>query len=256
MFPNPKDAVVEIRGVPYRKHVILADVNIPYKFSLDRRRNILFFCMNADEFSDQSFHSVVLNLETEIPIVVPGIRNGFASAVDQTSGQVFLGGSYGIFPYNYSTNDIDKPALIEGIDIFDMYHNKDLYFVDTSTQTLHVWKKGKDTIVPQTRDQLIHHFVVYHEGLFFVNPNGLFFIRNGSNTATSVDDGDIHYRGATVDTNGAPHFIAHDGIYAINEQSKRPEKILPIENGYGLSFDAKNNIVYGNERSVIKLIHY
>lgn len=256
MFHNPNDLVVKIRGMPYRKHVILADVNIPYKFSLDRRNNTLFFCMNADGFSDQSFHSVVLDLNTEIPSVVAGIRNGFASAVDQTSGQVYLGGSNGIYPYNYITNDVNKLALIRGVDIFDMYYNKDLYFVDTSTQILHICKNGTDKIVPETKDYLIHHFVVDDEGFYFVNPTGLFFKPHGSIAATRLDDGEIHYRGATVDTLGAAHFIAHDGIYAVDKQTRRPEKILCVENGYGLAFDDNNNIVYGNERSVIKLIHY
>ncbi|XP_049874476.1 ommochrome-binding protein-like [Pectinophora gossypiella] len=155
-----KDPVVLVRGKPYRKRVILADANIPYKLSVDRCTNNLFFCINADEFSDQSFHSAVLNLETEATSIIPGIRNGFASAVDQNTSSVFLGGSDGIYLYNYTINDVMKPALINGIDIFDMYFHKELYFVDTASQNLFILKDGKKNLIPEAKGCLIHHFAI------------------------------------------------------------------------------------------------
>lgn len=249
-----EDNIVTVGGVIYKKQVILADANLPYKFTMDRNRNNLLFCINADEFSDQSFHSVILNLDKGSVAIVPGIRNGFASAVDQTTGNVYLGGSDGVFSYNYYTNNIDKPALIAGIDVFDMFYQKHLYIVDTATQSLKVFKYGKQMIVPNLEGHLIHHFVVDIDGnVYFVDPTGLYVMKNGTDRAILLDDRVLQYRGATLDINGVPHFIAQDGIYKVNGVTEEPERILAIDKGFGLAFDKNNNIVYGDERAVITL---
>lgn len=246
---------VILHGVPYKKHVILADVNYPTKLSIDRHQNNVVFCINADEFSDQSFHSVILNLERGLPFVVPGIRNGFASAVDHTNGSVYLGGSDGIYVYNHETKTIDRPALVSGIDIFDMFFQKYLYFVDTATQSLHILKDGKQMKVSNLDEHLIHHFVVDEKGnLYFVDPRGLYILKRGKHRAILLDDTTLHYRGVTLDKHGAPHFIAQDGIYEINRETGQIEKKLSLEKGFGLAFDKNNNIVYSLERELIRLI--
>ncbi|CAG9793852.1 unnamed protein product [Diatraea saccharalis] len=237
-----------------RRQVILADVNIPYKFSLDRSKNHLFFCINADEFSEQSFHSVVLELHGGSTTIVPGIRNGFASAVDHASGSVYLGGSDGIYKYNYQTKDVITPSLIGEIDIFDMYFQKYLYFVDTANQNLYTYKNNKVTIVPELKDHQILHFVIdVDDNIIFVNGAGIHILPKGEKSAILYDNRNINIRGATTDINGLPFFIAQDGIYKIGDNMELV-KILILENGYGLAFDKDNNIVYSDERTVNKLI--
>lgn len=253
---NSKDITVTVQGVPYKKHVILADVNIPSKFSIDRNRNNLFFCINADQLSDQSFHSVVLNLETGSTAIVPGIRNGFASAVDQNSGAIYLGGSDGIFSYNYQTGDVDKPALLSGVDIFDMYYKDDLYFVDTANQNLNLCKDGKmKTVFPPDSRYLIHHCALDHSNTFyFVSSSGLYKRKKDSTSATLLDNSGIQYRGVAFDIHGDPYFVAQDGIYVIKEVL-RPQLIYAVDNAFGLAFDKNNNLIYSDERSVMILLH-
>ncbi|XP_022830298.1 ommochrome-binding protein-like [Spodoptera litura] len=250
MITDTKDYVV-ISGVPHKRNVILADANIPYKFSIDRKKNTLFFCINADEFSDQSFQSVALNLDTGLASIVPGIRNGYASAVNQTSGEVYLGGSDGIFKYNYSTSDIDKPALVNRTDIFDMYFHNNLFFVDTAKQNLYEYKDTTKLLVPEVKENLIQHFVIDGKSdLYFINPTGLFVLVKGSKSPVIVHGNDISIRGATTDAFGTPYFIAHNGIYSINKINKQLSLVLPVNNGYAVAFDKSNNIIYSDERSV------
>lgn len=255
MFSYQQDVLfMEVNGKLHKKQVILADVNIPYKFTINRKKNCLFFCINADEFSEQSFHSVMLDLHSGSPTVVPSIRNGFASAVDQTTGTVYLGGSDGIYLYNLQTKDIIKSPLVSGIDIFDMYFQNELYYVDTANQSLYVYKNSKSIVVPELKDYQIQHFVIdAQDNVMFVNSTGLFILMKGSRTATLYDDRNINFRGATLDLFGVPHFIAQDGIYSVDE-NKELVKILALENGYGLAFDKDNNIIYSDERTVNKLI--
>jgi hypothetical protein len=215
---------------------------------------LFIFCINADEFSEQSFHSVLLELQSGLATIVPSIRNGFASAIDQTTGTVYLGGSDGIYKFDYQTRDVSKPALITGIDIFDMYFQNNLYFVDTANQNLYVYRDNKSHIVPELKDYQIQHFVVEANGnIIFVNSTGLYVLPKGAHTAIFYDVQNINIRGASIDTTGLPYFVAQDGIYVINE-NKELTKVLKLENGYGLSFDKDNNIVCSDERTVNKII--
>lgn len=257
MITNKKDSGVLVCGIPHKKVVMLADANIPYKFTIDRNSNSLFFCINADEFSDQSFQSVVLNLDSGLATIIPGIRNGFASAVDQATGNVYLGGSDGIFKYNYRTNDIEQPALVNRIDIFDMYFTDELYFVDTAKQHLYVYRDGIKTLVSELKDNLIQHFVIdVNSDIYFVNPSGLFVLEKGRKFPMLINGNDVSIRGATTDVNGHPYFVAQDGIYSIDKESKQLAKIVSVNRGYGLAFDKENNIVYSDERSVNILVPY
>lgn len=243
-----------INGKPKKKHVILADVNVPYKLTIDRNKNTLFFCINADEFSDQTFQSVVLNLDTGFANIVPGMRNGFASAVDQVNGDVYLGGSDGIYKYNYSTNDIDKSALIHRLDIFDMFFKEKLYFVDTAKQNLYVYKDKGKCVVPGARQHLIQHFVIdANRDLYFVNATGLFVLGNGCKSPMLINGTDISIRGATTDAFGTPYFVARDGIYGIDKEMNELVMLFAVDDAYGLAFDANNNIVYSDARTVNRL---
>ncbi|XP_050352101.1 ommochrome-binding protein-like [Nymphalis io] len=244
-----------LKGKPYRKHIILADVNIPYKFSIDRNKNKLFFCINADEFSDQSFQSVVVDLNSGLVKIVPNIRNGFASAVDQNTGTVYLGGSDGIYQYNYTTQEIVRPAIVNGVDVFDMHFKDYLYFVETTNLDLYVLKNNKKTIVYNVEEYGIYHFAVdSDDNAILANPNGIFFLSKKAKSPTMFSDSIRNIRGVTTDTEGKPYLIAKNGIYVIDQKNLQLIKILSLTDGYGLAFDKNNNIVYSDQRSVIKLI--
>ncbi|XP_041987088.1 ommochrome-binding protein-like [Aricia agestis] len=246
--------IVEVNEQPHEKHILLADVNIPYKFTLDRSRNSLIFCINADEFSDQSFQSVVLDLNSNAVRIVPGIRNGFASAVDHRTGRVYLGGSDGIYKYDYDTGDVDRPPIVRGVDVFDMFYANDLYYVDTTNLDLHILKDNRDTIVKTVEDYGINHFAVDDRGnLIFANAAGLYMLKSKSKVPERFDADLNMVRGVTMDVHGTPYVIAQNGAYSIDVKSKVVTKSLNLHNGYALAFDRDNNIVYGEDRSVVKL---
>ncbi|CAG9561199.1 unnamed protein product [Danaus chrysippus] len=255
MSVKAKSPNVTIGGKSYKKSTILADVNIPYKFSIDRNNNILFFCINADEFSDQSFQSVELNLYSGCAKIVPSIRNGFASAVDQTNGIVYLGGSDGVYKYDYQTHDIRKPAIIKGIDVFDMFYKDCLYFVDTTNLDLFSLKNGQKSIVSTVEEYGVHHCAVDgNDNLIVANPSGLFYLPKGSKSPERIGNNVGNIRGITTDAKGEPYLIAQDGIYSIDCIDNQIKNILTLDNGYGLAFDKNNMIVYGDERCVAKLV--
>ncbi|XP_063382055.1 ommochrome-binding protein-like [Cydia fagiglandana] len=242
------------KGKSYVREVLLADVNVPYKLSIDRSKNKLFFCINADDFSDQSFHLVVLDLATGMPWVIQGIRNGFASAVDPATGTVYLGGSNGIFKYNYNTLAAQGPVL-NRVDVFDMFFKNELYFVETATQALSILRYSGKLPVKALKGHLIQHFVIDgNDDFLFTNSTGLYILPHGNQPANLVPHSDtMNFRGAAVDNYGRAHFITEDGVYQIHKSTNQLRKWLGIRNGFGLAFDKHNNIIYSDERSVNKI---
>ncbi|XP_026499291.2 ommochrome-binding protein-like [Vanessa tameamea] len=254
MSENEKTQIVLVNGKPHRKQIILADVNIPYKFSIDRNKNKLFFCINADEFSEQSFQSVVVDLNSGMVKIVPNIRNGFASAVDQNTGTVYLGGSDGIYEYNHTTQEVDRPAVVSGVDVFDMHFKDYLYFVETTNLDLYVLRNSKKTIVYNVEEYGIYHFAIDGgDNAILANPNGIFFLSKKAKSPVMFADSIRNIRGITTDKKGKPYLIAKNGIYLMDQKNLQLFEILPLTDGYGLAFDNNNNIVYSDERSVIKL---
>lgn len=258
MYRKPRvkvEPLIVIKGISYKKQIILADLKVPTKLSIDRQTNNLFFRINSDQYSDQNFHSVVLNLDTGLNAIIPSIRNGFASAVDP-AGSVYLGGSDGIYRFNYSTRDVDEPGILENVDILDLYFNKYLYFVETSSQNVFRWSKKNKFMVRKLEGFGIQHFSVHdNEDIFLVNPAGVYIYRKGSLSPITFGCArNGHFRGLAVDIYGAPYLIAQDGIYSVDMLHRQIMKMLHIENAYGLAFDKDNNIIYSDERSVGKLI--
>lgn len=254
MFSKKLDEPVFLRGVPQKRQILLADANIPYKFSLDRKHNRLFFCINAEELTDQSFQSVVLELDTKASYVIPGLRNGFASTVDQATGTTYLGGSQGIYRFNPSKRDVEKQPYLDGVDVFDMYYKNDLYYVDTANQNLFVYRNNKKIAVPEVKEYLIHHFIIDEsDDIFFVNASNLFLLRKGAKAPTLFNNRSLNCRGITTDNYGTPHLMLEDGIYSVDKKHSQLTKILAINNGYGVAFDRHNDIIYSDDRSIIKL---
>lgn len=250
------ESAVVINGDSYKQQIILSGANVPTKLSIDRLTNNLFFCINADANSHQSFQIVVLNLDTGSKAIIPGIRNGFASAVDPT-GSVYLGGSDGIYQFNYDTHKVFKLPIISGVDVFDMFFHNWLYFVETANQNLFMWKKGEKLIVEDMEGYGIHYFAITaYEDILFVNATGVYMMRKGTLYPITLGGASrgTHIRGVTTDVNGVPYLIAQDGIYAVDMTQRHVERILALENGYGIAFDKDNNIFYSDERSVVKLI--
>lgn len=250
------EPVVVLGGTYFKKHVVLRNAKVPSKLSIDRLKNNLFFSMYADEVSDQSFNSVVLNLDTGLNAIIPDISNGFASAVDP-AGSVYLGGSNGIFRFNYDSHNVDKPGILQGVDICDMYFHECLYFVETANRNLFKWKEEKKSRVDNLAGYGIQHFLITeNDDILFVNCSGVFMLQRETSFPITFGGAsrDAHFRGMTVDANGLPYLIAQDGIYTIDVINRHVIKKWPLENGHGLAFDNDNNIIYSDERSVTKLI--
>ncbi|RVE41684.1 hypothetical protein evm_013672 [Chilo suppressalis] len=206
MCAFPHHAMEQICRRTFTQKIILADVNIPYKFSLDRSRDNLFFCINADEFSEQSFHSVILELNDGSTAIVPGIRNGFASAIDQTTGSVYLGGSD-----------------------------------DTATQHLHVYKNNKVAIIPELKEHEILHFAIDADNnIIFVNTAGLYILHKAQDGIYKIGDNKKLVNTLLLENGYGLAFDKDNNIVYSNERTVN--MLIPYENSRGLPYQCNAKI--------------
>lgn len=88
--------------------------------------------------------------------------------------------------------------------------------------------------------------------MFFTNATGLYSQAKGTKNAVLYEEFPI-VRGLTTDVNGNVYVCLSDGIYAVNKEKLVLEKVLNVDDAFGLAFDNDNNIVYADATRLVRL---
>lgn len=243
---------IKINGQYYNEEILMQDLDRPYSLAVDYSPNILYFSYNIKGSSDDESRSARLNLITKEFSNIEGINNGFAQTVDQKTHEVYIGGSDGIYKYDYATNKAELYAQ-KGSNIWHLYFNQHLYFSIFPTQVLYVLRDGNPSRFEYLEDTKVDHFVIDNENdIFFTNATGLYSVKAESKNATLYVENPV-VRSLTTDKNGNVYLCLQDGVYAVRKSTQSLEKIYSIDDGFGLAFDNENNIVYADAIKVVRL---
>lgn len=240
---------VNINGLYYDKEILKDEIDRPYLLAVDYSSNNLYFSYNVNE---EEFRSARLNLNTKEFSNIEGITNGFAHTVDQETHDIYIGGSDGIYKYDYGNN---KAELIagKGIDIWRVYFNGVLYYSEFPNQFLYMLVDGESRRFPDLEDTKVYDFVIdKDDDIFFTNATGLFSQKKGTKNATLYVENPV-MRSLTTDKEGNVYACLQDGIYVANKAATSMDKIIEIDDGFGLTFDNDNNIVYSDAKRLIRL---
>lgn len=242
---------LKIDGVYYETETLREDLDRPYLLVVDNSTNNLYFSYNVKE-NDDEFRSARLNLNTKEFNNIEGVTNGFAQTVDQTTHEIYIGGSDGIYKYDYGQN---KAEIIgeRGSNIWTLYFKDVLYYSLFPHQFLYVMEDGQSRRFPDLEDTKVDHFVIDKENdIFFSNNTGLFSQKKGTKNAVLYKETPV-LRSLTTDKNGNVYACLQDGIYAVRKSTTSLERVVEINDGFGLAFDNDNNIVYSDASRLIRL---
>lgn len=242
---------VNITGVSYESETLKEDLDRPYLLAVDYSTNNLYFSYNVKEDEDD-FRSARLNLNTKEFNNIEGVANGFAQAVDQRTHEVYIGGSDGIYKYDYGLN---KAELVgeRGSNIWTLYFKEVLYYSIFPYQFLYVLEDGQPRRFRDLEDTKVDHFVIDNEDdIFFSNNTGLYSQKKGTKNAVLYKENPV-LRSLTTDINGNVYACLQDGIYAVRKSSTSLEKVVELSDGFGLAFDNDNNIVYSDASRLVRL---
>lgn len=242
---------VKINKVYYEPETLLEDLDRPYLFAVDYSTNNLYFSYNIKE-NDDEFRTARLNLNTKEFRNIQGVTNGFAQAVDQGTHEIYIGGSDGIYKYDYVKNKAEIIAE-RGSNIWTLYFKDVLYYSLFPHQFLYVLEDGQPRRFRDLEDTKIDHFVIDNENyIFFSNNTGLYSQKKGTKDAVLYKESPV-LRALTTDINGNVYACLSDGIYAVRKATTSMERIYDLVDGFGLAFDNDNNFVYGDGSRVIRL---
>lgn len=231
---------------------VLKEIHAAYQLTIDYNTNTLFFSYSDDK-SGSAYDSAYINLNTNESKIIKGINGGFASAVDEIQKVVYLGGKDGIYRFDYATK---VATHIDGTNhnIWQMFFKKYLHYTTYPEEEVYIFKELQSSRVPElnsTKGLLIA--VDNYDNIYFWNSTGLFVHNNADDQVTFVGDYDVN--GFTSDSKGKVFFSTGDGLYYINDDTKKVETLALIGNGevFGMAVEADGSIIYASLNSLIRL---
>lgn len=244
---------VKINGVYYEPETLRRELDRPYILAVDYSTNNLYFSYNIKSDTDD-FRSARLNINTKEFNNIEGVVNGFAQTVDQKTHDIYIGGSDGIYKYDYGNNQAEIFGA-PGENIWNLYFKDVLYYSTFPNQFLYTLEDGESKRFPDLEDTKVDHFVIDNENdMFYTNTTGLYSQKKGTKDAVLyANTAELKsMRSLTTDLNGQVFACLEDGIYAVKKSSKSLEKVVSINDGFGLAFDNDNNIVYSDATSLVR----
>ncbi|KAJ8711177.1 hypothetical protein PYW07_008419 [Mythimna separata] len=238
----------------YANETLREDIDRPYLLVVDNSTNNLYFSYNIKE-NDDEFKSARLNLNTKEFNNIEGVTNGFAQTVDQATHEIYIGGSDGIYKYDYGQN---KAELIgeRGSNIWTLYFKDVLYYSLFPHQFLYVMEDGQSKRFVDLEDTKVDHFIIDNEDdIFFSNYTGLFSQKKGTKNAVLYAESPV-LRSLATDKFGNAYACLQDGIYAVEKTTTSLKKVVEVNDAFGLAFDNDNNIVYSDASRIIRLKIY
>lgn len=239
-----------INGVYHEKQILKSNLDRPYLLSLDRDTNILYFSYSLDS-DDDLFQSAYINVQTKEFEKIEGVENGFTQTIDETTHDVYIGGSDGIYKYSPNTKTVEYFAA-RGTNIWRVYFKDVLYYSNFPSQFLYTFIDNKIKRFTDLEDTKVDEFLIDNNDIFFVNETGFYQQERGTKNAIPYPN-ITTVRALTLDAEGKPYVCTKDGVYAIDKEKKEFHKLIEINDAFGLTFDKENNIIYSDATELVKL---
>ncbi|CAG4982145.1 unnamed protein product [Colias eurytheme] len=197
----------------------------PNQLAVDKLTNTLYFSFDAGQ---GEYLPAALQLDTKRLTVLKGVKDAFAIASDEENGEVYFGGSHGIYRYNPVLKTL-KRLLVKNLDIW--------WLVLKSDCTL----SGSRFVFDA------------EDNIFFINGTGLFGIKNNSTSPILLKD-NPRFLGMAIDNSSHVHLCSESSIYVISQMVQKVKKIVSIAGVLGIGFDRDNNLIYSDSHELIRLM--
>lgn len=245
---------VKINNIYHDLEILHKDLDRPYLLTVDYSTNILYFSYTVAENEGEEFKTARINLNTKEFKAITGVNNGFAQTVNQNTHEIYIGGSDGIYKYDYGTDKAEFFGLND-TNIWNIYFRDELYYIVYPSQLLYTYKDGQSLRFKDLEDTKVDSFVIdKNDTIFFTNATGLYSQWKGTKNATLFEGfPNIGVRGMAVDSTGKVHVCLKDGIYAVNKEKVTLEKVIEVDDAFGLTFDNDNHVIYSDASSLVRL---
>lgn len=232
------------------KEILTSIAHSPNQLSVDKTTNTLYFSF---DFGQGEYVPAILNMETKNLSVLKGVKDAFAIANDNTTGEMFFGGSHGIYKYSAATKTLQR-LNINNLDIWWLFIKKNIYFIKFPSLSAYYYENRTIRAVPSLKGDIVHQFVLDREdNIFFINGSGLFGIKHDDSSPVLLRD-HPRFLGIATDNYGVVHVCSEDGIFVVTKMVQKVKKVINVQGVLGMTFDGSNNIIYSDSHEIIRLL--
>ncbi|XP_032513159.2 ommochrome-binding protein-like [Danaus plexippus] len=239
---------IAVHNINHEKEQLLHIRNSPYQLAIDYNTNVLFFSF-SNEKGSTLLNSAYLNLKTGEYFVIKDVKGGFANAVDHKTNTVYLGGSNGIYKFNYDTK---KSEHLDGTahNIWQLFYKDNLYYTTYPDENLYLFKDGKYEKVPELSDtRVLLAAIDNNNNIYFSNSSGLYVHKRVKNYDSFL--GDYNLNSFASDINGNLYFSTPTDIYYIDGQNI--ERLASMDNIYGMAIENDGSILIADYENIFRL---
>lgn len=234
----------------YKREILATLPHSPNQIAVDRFSNVLYFSFDSGM---GEYIPGKLKIGNNTLYVLKGIKDAFAMASDFDNGDLYFGGSHGIYKYNQALKSLKRLA-IQNLDIWWLVIRRKIYFIKFPSLSVFKYENRNIRSVEQLRNHTVHQFVFDNDdNIYFINDIGLFGIKSGTQEALLLKD-HPKFIGMATDNRGFVYLCSEDGIYTISKVMQRVKRVVSIEGVLGMTFDQDNNIIYSDSHEIVRLI--
>lgn len=180
---------------------------------------------------------------------IQGIKEPNSIAIDDTTGDTYIGGSDGIF----ILNDKKVPEKLANIDekVINVFFKNGLYYTNNNQMALE-YVNGMSTKVPELFDYASTNILIDDDrNIFFLQDKKLFRVKIGTRAVNTHEKYSIDCM--SKDVNDRAYFCTNDGIYRYNKFKYALDKVSSLRAVQGLTFDASNDPIISLNNGLYKL---
>lgn len=238
----------------YEREVLKTGLHTPLSLVMDQTSEILYLSYYIPTKISYSPIAATVDLKDKKFKNITSVPKGYTIAIDSTNNEVYIGSSKnGIYKYNHE-NDTAELYAAKDRSIWNVYFHNDLYYWGPA-QHVFVFTNGKNIRLKELDHMEVKAFVIGKDDeLFYSNHTGLYSQKRDTKDAQLYET-PIHsrIRCLTTDNNRIVYACVNDGIYLVNKDAQRLDKILKIRDLSSLAFDRNNNLIYSDASSIYML---
>ncbi|CAH2061824.1 unnamed protein product, partial [Iphiclides podalirius] len=231
-----------LNGICHSRSNVFSAHKISGQLAVDLTANILYFHYRTNRSVD---HTGAFDLNDVKFKVVPKTGFTFGRAVDQTTRDVYMSGTVGIYQYSPSTNTAKSVGFFDKTVWHLQYKNK-LYYSVFRSKGIYVYEKKKSYNIPALSSFRVDDFIVdKRNDIYFMSDSMIYRLKNGTKRAEFFID---EIFSLATDKKGEVHFIqpASRGVYKLDYSKDSLIELGAFGRGtpFRVVFDADNNIIY------------
>lgn len=229
-------------GICYTKSLIFKKHPVSGQLAIDRNENVIYFHYESRKTSD---HTVAFDLDDIRFRQVPNIQFSFAKTVDQSNGDVYIGGASGLYKYNAKTNQTALYGLSEKT-IWHMQYKSILYYTIFMTKGLFTYEKKQSKGIQALNNFIIDDFIIDKRGdVYFMTNFTVYKLKKGDKKPSLFSN--VTYSLST-DIEDNAYFVQKQnrGLFKIDYRDNKLVEVGAFGSGspFRIVFDKFNNIIY------------